>query len=131
MVHATLQPCHLLQLLWDEDDRNVFVAASSSGRLAAYLFTPACQSVTGQGLQLLCASQLGQGQVPLVLVGGRLTVRLKSGALDTLVLDSHRPLLEQDAAGSKQLQKRCARACATCICMLMRLLQAPSLPCLA
>jgi hypothetical protein len=43
--------------------------------------------------------------MPFCYSGGRLTVRLASGALDSFVLDSHKPLYELDMS-IKQLQQK-------------------------
>lgn len=100
----------LPQLLWDVGDPNVFVAANSSSELWAYLFTQ--QSVSGPKLELLCKTVLLKGHTPVVLAGGRLSMRMKSGAIDGWMLESHKPLYEQGSSG-KQLAKRWA---ATCCC---------------
>lgn len=95
------------QVLWDDGDPNVFVATNGSGQLHTYLL--AQQSLSRQGLQLLATAALPSGHMPVLLTQGRLHLRLKSGVLDSWLLDTHRPLLDQDSgSGSKQLQKRCA-----------------------
>jgi hypothetical protein len=85
------------------EDPNVFVAANSNSELWAYLFTQ--QSVSGQKLELLCRTVLLKGHTPVVLAGGRLSMRMKSGALDNWLLESHKPLFEQGSS-AKQLSKR-------------------------
>jgi hypothetical protein len=96
----------LLQLLWDVEDPNVFVAANSNSELWAYLFTQ--QSVSGQKLEVLCKTTLLKGHTPVVLSCGRLSMRMKSGAIDGWMLESHKPLYEQGSS-AKQLQKRCGQ----------------------
>jgi hypothetical protein len=81
------------------------VAANSNSELWAYLFTQ--QSVSGQKLDLLCKTTLLKGHTPVVLAGGRLSMRMKSGAIDGWMLESHKPLYEQGSS-AKQLQKRWA-----------------------
>jgi hypothetical protein len=95
----------LQQALWDEDDPAVFVAANSRGVLHTYLLTQ--QSLSGQRLELLATASLPSGHTPVLLSGGQLSVRLKSGVLDSWLLDTHRQLLDQDSQGTKQQQKRC------------------------
>lgn len=97
----------LLQVLWDEDDGNLFVASNTKGQLFTYLLTQ--QSLSGQKLELLSAVSLPVGHKPVLLADGRLSVRLKSGAVDTWVLETHKPLLEQ-GGDVKQLQRRCGRS---------------------
>lgn len=82
----------------------MFVASNSRGELCAYLFTQ--QSISGQKLELLCKTQLLKGHNPIVLAGGRLSLRMKSGAIDAWLLESHKPLYEQGNNSAKALQKR-------------------------
>jgi hypothetical protein len=92
-----------LQVLWDAEDPSLFVASNSRGQLYTYLLTQ--QSLSGQQLQLLATASLAVGHKPVLLADGRLSVRLKSGAVDTFVLDTHKPLLEH-SSDVKQLQGR-------------------------
>lgn len=92
-----------LQVLWDEEDPSLFVASNSRGQLHTYLLTQ--QSTSGQQLQLLATASLPVGHKPVLLADGRLSVRLKSGAVDTFVLETHKPLLEH-SSDIKQLQRR-------------------------
>jgi hypothetical protein len=93
-------------VLWDGDDEHVFAALSSRGTLHTYLLTQ--QSLSGPGLELLGSVVLPSGHTPVVLSGGRLFVRLKSGVLDSWLLDTHKALLDQDCSGAKALTKLCA-----------------------
>lgn len=89
-------------MLWDEDDPNLFVASNSKGQLFTYLLTQ--QWLSGQQLELLATVSLPVGHKPILLADGRLSVRFKSGVVDTWTLETHKPLLEQGDA--KQLQRR-------------------------
>jgi hypothetical protein len=89
-------------VLWDEEDPNLFVASNSKGQLFTYLLTH--QSLSGQQLELLATVSLPVGHKPILLADGRLSVRLKSGAVDTWTLETHKPMSEQGDA--KLLQKR-------------------------
>lgn len=91
------------QVLWDEDDPTLFVASNSKGQLFTYLLTQ--QSLSGQQLELLATQSLPVGHKPVLLADGRLSVRLKSGAVDTWVLETHKPLLEH-RSDSKQLHRK-------------------------
>jgi hypothetical protein len=91
------------QVLWDVEDPTLFVASNSKGQLFTYLLTQ--QSMSGQKLELLAAQSLPVGHKPVLLADGWLSVRLKSGAVDTWVLETHKPLLEQ-GSDSKQLHKK-------------------------
>ena len=99
----TRPPCCHMQLLWDEEDLNLFIATNSKGQLFTYLLVQ--QSLSGQQLELLSVGSLPVGHKPVLLTGGRLSVRLKSGAVDTWVLETHKPLLDH-GGDAKQLQKR-------------------------
>jgi hypothetical protein len=90
-------------VLWDEEDPNLFIASNSKGQLFTYLLTH--QSLSGQPLVLLATQSLPVGHKPVLLADGRLSVRLKSGAVDTWVLETHKPLLEQ-GSDSKQLHRK-------------------------
>lgn len=92
-----------VQLLWDEEDPNLFVATNSRGQMYTYLLPQL--SLSGQQLELLATVSLPVGYKPVLLADGRLSVRLKSGAVDTWVLETHKPLLEH-GGDAKQLQKR-------------------------
>eukprot|EP00879_Flechtneria_rotunda_P026426 GHRR01028175.1.p1 GENE.GHRR01028175.1~~GHRR01028175.1.p1 ORF type:complete len:731 (+),score=226.61 GHRR01028175.1:88-2280(+) len=93
----------LQQVLWDVEDINLFIATNNNNDMFVYLFTH--HSVSGQKLELLSRTTLGKGHAAVVSAAGRLTVRLNSGALDNKVLESHRPLYDQDSSG-KHLQKK-------------------------
>jgi hypothetical protein len=95
--------CAGLQVLWDEEDPTLLVASNSRGLLYTYLLTQ--QSLSGQQLELLAAVSLPAGHRPVLLADGRLSVRLKSGAVDTWVLETHKALLEH-GSDIKQLQRR-------------------------
>jgi hypothetical protein len=56
-----------VQVLWDSEDPNIFVASNSAGELYGYLFTR--HSVLGQQLKLLCQMKLATGNTPVVLTG--------------------------------------------------------------
>lgn len=92
-----------MQLLWDEEEPCLFIATNSLGKLYTYLLVQ--QSLSGQQLELLAVTSLPVGYKPVVLAGGRLSVRLKSGAVDTWVLETHKPLLDH-SGDAKQLQRR-------------------------
>jgi hypothetical protein len=90
-------------VLWDEEDPTLLVASNSRGLLYTYLLTQ--QSLSGQQLELLATVSLPAGHRPVLLADGRLSVRLKSGAVDTWVLETHKSLLEH-GSDIKQLQRR-------------------------
>jgi hypothetical protein len=76
-------------VLWDAADPRVFVV-SDSATLSAYLIAPPAPA--SPALQQLCRTPLPATHAPVAAVNGAVTCRLKSGALDTIVLDSHRAL---------------------------------------
>jgi WD repeat-containing protein 19 len=76
-------------VLWDAADGRVFVA-SDGAALYAYLFT--LPLPTAPSLQLLCRTPLPATHAPVAVLNGAVACRLKNGALDTILLDSHRAL---------------------------------------
>lgn len=76
-------------MIWDVLDSRSFVVSDGTG-LHTYLCTPA--GAAGAGVQLLCRTALPATHVPVVVANGAVTCRLKSGALDKLVVESHRAL---------------------------------------
>lgn len=108
-----------LQLLWDVEDPNLFIAVNSNGVLWAYQFVQ--QSVSGQKLELLCKTVLLKGHTPVVLAGGRVSLRMKSGAMDQWILESHKALYEQGDS-AKHLQRRCVATTLICyVCLFWQL----------
>jgi hypothetical protein len=96
-------------VLWDAADPLV-VAAHGGGELLAYVAVP--PPLAPPGPQLLCRAALPATHVPLVLLNGAVTCRVRNGALDSIMLESHTALQggPPDAAvgaGAKgSLQKR-------------------------
>jgi len=85
-------------VIWDHLDPRVFTVSTGS-QIWAYLFVS--QIATGPGLQLLGCMQLPATHVPVVVANGAVTCRLKSGALDTIVLESHRAVQGPAVEGAR------------------------------
>lgn len=77
-------------VIWDASDARVFVVSDGSA-LHAYLHVPPA-ATTGPGVALLSRAPLPATHAPVVVSNGAVTCRLKSGALDVIVLESHRAL---------------------------------------
>jgi len=85
-------------VMWDVADPNCFVVADAAG-LYVYLHYPV--SLQGAKVEFLSKQPLQASHTPLLCFNGSVGCRLKSGALDTVVLDTHRALQAVDAAAAK------------------------------
>lgn len=74
-------------VMWDTLDPNVFVVADGSG-LYIYLHRPV--SLSGPKLDFLSKQPLQASHTALTCCNGAIGCRLKSGALDTVILETHR-----------------------------------------
>ena len=73
--------------MWDAADPSVFVVADGTG-LYVYLYHPV--SLTGARIDFVGKQPLQASHTPLMCCNGNIGCRLKSGALDTLTLETHR-----------------------------------------
>lgn len=73
--------------MWDAADPSVFVVADGAG-LYVYLYHPV--SLTGPRIDFVGKQPLQASHTPLMCCNGNVGCRLKSGALDTLTLETHR-----------------------------------------
>lgn len=77
-------------VIWDCLDPRVF-AVCAGVSLHAFLITPPL-GAPGAAPALLARAPLPATHAPVVLANGAVTCRLRGGALDTIILDSHRAL---------------------------------------
>jgi WD repeat-containing protein 19 len=73
--------------MWDASDPAVFVVADSQG-LYVYLYHAV--SITGAKIDFVGKQPLQASHTPLMCSNGNIGCRLKSGALDTVILETHR-----------------------------------------
>ncbi|KAG1674427.1 hypothetical protein FOA52_012954 [Chlamydomonas sp. UWO 241] len=85
-------------VMWDVADPNCFVVADGSG-LYTYLHCPV--SLQGAKVEFISKQPLQTSHSPLLCFNGSVGCRLKSGALDTVVLETHRSLQVVDTAAAK------------------------------
>lgn len=76
-------------MLWDCQDPSIFVLFDS-----ANIYTYVYKAVTINGPQIvhLTTQAKNSGLTPIVLNNGTITGRLKNSQMETILLDSHRPL---------------------------------------
>lgn len=84
-------------VMWDSQDSSVFVVISQ-GEVNVYLYTPV--SLNGPKVELVSKETIPPSHTPLLLNNGTITCRLRTGAIDNVVLESHRLL--QGNANSAQ-----------------------------
>jgi hypothetical protein len=84
-------------VIWDALDARVFVV-SDGNALHAYVHVPPA-ATTGPGVALLCRTPVPATHAPVVVANGAVMCRLRGGALDTIVVESHRALQGAMAAG--------------------------------
>lgn len=94
-------------VMWDVIDPNVFVVADRTG-LYVYLHSPV--SLTGAKVEFLSKQPLQSSHCPLVCCNGSVGCRLKSGALDSVVLETHRSLQGEIAGAQAGATKRFQQA---------------------
>ncbi len=80
----------------------MFVASDGS---SLWIYVHAPSSASGPSLSLVSKARLPATHTPLVLDNGSVHCRLKSGAMDVMVLETHRAL-QAEAATSKGMQQK-------------------------
>ncbi|GAX77949.1 hypothetical protein CEUSTIGMA_g5391.t1 [Chlamydomonas eustigma] len=93
-------------VMWDVLDPSVFVVADTSA-LYVYLYYPV--SLSGAKIEFVGKQSLQASHTPLNCCNGNIGCRLKSGAIETITLDTHRSLQTTDnfskGAPQKKLQQ--------------------------
>ena len=85
-------------VMWDSHDSSVFVVISQ-GEVNVYLYTPV--SLNGPKVELVSKESIPGSHTPLLLCNGTITCRLRTGAIDNIVLESHRLLQGLQASAQK------------------------------
>ncbi|KXZ49298.1 hypothetical protein GPECTOR_22g892 [Gonium pectorale] len=94
-------------VMWDTADTNVMVIADGSA-LHTYIYMPV--SLTGPQVLFIAKQPLGATHTPLTACNGVVGCRLKNGAMDNIILDSHKLLQPGDAVARSTPAKRFAQA---------------------
>lgn len=94
-------------VMWDTSDQNVIVITDGSA-LHTYLYVPV--SLNGPQVVFIGKQALGATHTPLTACNGVVGCRLKNGAMDNVILDSHKLLQPNDAVARSAPQKRLQQA---------------------
>ncbi|GLC35581.1 hypothetical protein PLESTB_000191100 [Pleodorina starrii] len=94
-------------VMWDTSDANVLVIADGTA-LHTYLYIPV--SLSGPQVQFIGKQPLGATHTPLTVCNGVVGCRLKNGAMDNVILDSHKMLQPGDAVARSVPAKKFAQA---------------------
>jgi len=108
-------PCDLTgradNIMWDVTDPHVFVIAEQQA-LHVMLYVPV--SISGPRVELLGKQSIHSTHSPLMVIGGSVQCRLKNGALDAVILDTHRNVQSNDAVAKNAPGKRFSQCLKLC-----------------
>ncbi|KAF5840991.1 hypothetical protein DUNSADRAFT_14848 [Dunaliella salina] len=108
-------PCDLTgradNIMWDVQDPHVFVIAEQQA-LHVMLYVPV--SISGPRVELLGKQSIHNTHSPLMVIGGSVQCRLKNGALDAVILDTHRNVQSNDAVAKNAPGKRFSQCLKLC-----------------
>lgn len=94
-------------LMWDVGDPN-FLLLHDGSQLSSYLYCPV--SIAGPVIKFLGKQPLPPTHTPFAVVNGTVACRLKNGALDNVMLETHRALQNNDAMSRAAPTRRFTQA---------------------